>query len=127
MKVNKEVSKTLDPKYIDVLERLDWDVIDYTDDGRVEIEKYSPAGEEFSVCVDIEDFPQSVQWFADVFDQDEHIEMWIGARQSGVSGVPSTRELVEDAAAIAEMLQELADALCNVDDEGDFEQDASAT
>ena len=31
------------PKYIDVLESLDWRVCDYTNDGRVEIENYSPA------------------------------------------------------------------------------------
>lgn len=37
--------------------------------------------------------------------------MWISARRNGTRGVPSTRELVEDAAAIDAMLKELAEAL----------------
>lgn len=35
----------LDQKHVDILESLDWTINGYTDDGRVEIEKYSPAGE----------------------------------------------------------------------------------
>lgn len=35
--------KKLKKKYLDVLENLDWSVIGYTDDGRVEIESSSPA------------------------------------------------------------------------------------
>ena len=37
--------------------------------------------------------------------------MWILARHSGVSGIPTASELVKDADAIREMLLELADAL----------------
>lgn len=43
--------------------------------------------------------------------KDEHIEMWILARRSGTSGVPSAKELVEDAQAIDDMLRELSCAL----------------
>ena len=32
-------------EYLDILEKRDWSVSSYTDDGRVEIEWYSPAGE----------------------------------------------------------------------------------
>lgn len=39
--------KKLEQKYLDVLEKHEWAVSSYTDDGRVEIEKYSPAGEDF--------------------------------------------------------------------------------
>ena len=103
--------KKLDQKYIDVLEKNDWSVSSYTGDGRVELEKYSPAGEDFLVCLDVENFPKAVREYAAGFDIDEHIEMWIEARHNGVSGVPSTRELVEDAEAIDAMLKELAEAL----------------
>lgn len=108
--------KKLKKKYIDALESLDWSVSSYTDDGRIEIETFSPAGEDLCVCVDVEDFPDSVAKCAEYFDQDEHIEMWIMARNNGVSGVPSTRELVKDAEAIEEMLQDLASALREAED-----------
>lgn len=96
--------------YRDVLERLGWSFTD-DGDGNIELEKYSPAGEDFIVTVGAENFVDNVKEYAAYFDQDEHIEMWIQARRGGTRGVPSTRELVEDAAAIDAMLKELAEAL----------------
>ena len=52
-----------------------------------------------------------LQEYASDFDVDDHIEMWIEARHNGVQGVPNTRTLVEDAEAIQDMLDELAEAL----------------
>lgn len=102
------------PKYIDVLESLDWCICDYTNDGRVEIENYSPAGEDLIVCVEVENFPESVYEYARDFDADEHAEMWFGHRGEG--GCPSSvRELIDDADAIKEMLEELADKLIEVE------------
>lgn len=103
-------------KYIDVLEARDWAVSSYTNDGRVELETYSPAGEDFCICVEVENFPEAIAKYAADFDPDEHIEMWIEGRNNGVRGVPSTRELVKDAENIDKMLQELADALRVVDE-----------
>lgn len=103
--------KKLKKKYIAVLEKMDLSVSSYTDDGRVEIETYSPAGEDFIMCVEVENFPRAVAEYAAGFDVDEHIEMWIEAKRSGTNGVPSARELVRDAEAIDKMLDELADAL----------------
>lgn len=103
--------KELEQKYIDILEQNDWNVSSYTEDGRVEIGKYSPAGEDFSIIVEVENFPESVREYANNFDADEHAEMWIEARGK-VNGVPnSIRELIEDAEEIQEMLNELADTL----------------
>ena len=49
---------------------------------------------------------------------DEHVELWVDSR--GKNGVPgSIRELVKDAEAIDKMLQELADALAEVEDDDD--------
>ena len=42
--------------------------------------------------------------------------MWIEARKNGVSGVPSTRELVKDAEDIDKMLQEIAAALSRAEE-----------
>lgn len=103
--------KELEQKYIDILEENDWTVSSYTDDGRVELQKYSPAGEDFSAIVKVEDFPSSVRKYAHDFDAEEHATMWIEARGK-VNGVPdSIRELIDDAEEIQEMLNELADAL----------------
>lgn len=103
--------KELDQKYVDILESLEWVVNSYTGDGRVEIEKCSPAGEDFSICVAVNDFPKAVFEYAEDFDVDEHIAMWIEARKNGTGGVPAARELVHDAEEIEKMLQELSDAL----------------
>ena len=106
--------KKLEQKYLDVLEKHEWAVSSYTDDGRVEIEKYSPAGEDFSICVEVENFPDAVMEYYESFDIDDHIDMWVEARRNGVSGIPSTRRLAIDAEAIDEMLKELAYALTEV-------------
>lgn len=39
--------KELEQKYIEILKENDWSVSSYTEDGRVELETYSPAGEDF--------------------------------------------------------------------------------
>ena len=93
--------KKLKKKYLAVLEKLGW----------VEIEKHSPAGEDFLMCVEAENFPDAVREYYLDFDVDEHIEMWIEARRNGTGGVPSTRELVKDAEDIEKMLEELSDTL----------------
>lgn len=80
--------KELAEKYMDVLEKLDWSVCGYTEDDRVELENYSPAGEDLIICVDVPDFPKSVAEYADGFDVDEHVELWIESR--GKDGVPGT-------------------------------------
>lgn len=104
----------IEPKYEDILESLGWRVCDYTGDGRVEIENYSPAGEDLIVCVEVENFPESVYEYARDFDVDEHAEMWVEHRGEG--GCPSSvREIIDDADAIKEMLEELADRLAEVE------------
>lgn len=56
-------------KYIDVLEARDWAVSSYTNDGRVELETYSPAGEDFCICVEVENFPEAVMKYWEDFDR----------------------------------------------------------
>lgn len=106
--------KRIREKYLEILEKHDWRVSSYTDDGRVELEKWSPAGEDFIMCVSVKDLPGSVMEYYNNFDVDDHIEMWVEARRNGVSGVPNIRALVEDAEAIEEMLKTLAGALAAV-------------
>lgn len=94
--------------YLDILEKREWSVCDYTDDGRVELEWYSPAGEDFIVCVKVENFPDEILDYSDSFDPDEHIAMRIEAKQNGTKDVPGARQIVHDAEEIEKELDELA-------------------
>ena len=82
----------------------------------VELSKYSPAGEDFSMIIDfdkgniIESFLDNLKDYIDDFDIDKHVEMWIPVRGKG--GCPSSiSELVEDAKDIKEMVKELYEKL----------------
>ena len=93
------------------IETLGWDV--YCDgDGWVELSQFSSAGEDFSFTVSANNLIEDVKDYAESFDSEEHAAMWYDAGQSGVRGVPSLHELVEDADAIQEMLNDLAINLC---------------
>lgn len=102
-------------EYVDVLEEHGWRVSSYTDDGRVEIETETPAGEDFIVCVEVECFPEQVAMYAQDFDVDEHIAMWIEAKKNGDSNVPPARVLVHDTEEIEKMLYSLAEELYAAD------------
>lgn len=100
----------IEQKYIDVVEGLGWNILGDLNDTRVELQKESLAGEDFVFGVDTADFLKEIIEYADGFDIDEHVELWVEHRGEG--GCPSTvRELVEDAEDIKEMLKTLADAL----------------
>lgn len=98
--------------YEEVFEDLEWTCL-RDDDGSLELEKHSPAGEDFIFNIEGEDIPSEVAEYAKDFDKDEHVELWVNGR--GERAVPGTiRELMEDAEAIQNMLNELAEALASV-------------
>lgn len=98
--------------YEDVFDKLEWRVYK-CNDRTLELEKYSPGGEDFIFDIDGKDIAQEVAEYTRDFDVDEHVELWVGGR--GKRGVPDTvRELVDDADAIKKMLVELAEALESV-------------
>ena len=98
-------------EYLDILEKREWSVSGYTDDGRVELEWWSPAGEDFLVCVNVENFPDEILDYSDDFDPDEHIEMWVEARANGRQDVPGARRLAKDAEDIQKELDDLLETL----------------
>jgi len=99
----------MNKKLKQVCENLDWTVREYEND--IELQKYSPAGEDFFFTVNKENFLTEVINYAEYFDADEHAEMWVDNMHT-VSGVPqSIRTLIDDADAIKEMLLELANKL----------------
>ena len=92
-----------------VCEELDWHVNE--EDGEYYLSKYSPAGEDFGFYVPKHNPYKGVQDYSDNFDPDGHCIMWITDR-GFTSGAPqSVRALIDDAEAIADMLDELATRL----------------
>lgn len=77
-------------KVIAKIESLEW-AVTAGDDGSLELEKYSPAGEDFIFEVKGEDVASEVREYADDFDTDDHVEMWVMARHN-VSGVPNIEQ-----------------------------------
>lgn len=78
----------------------------------VEMIKYSPAGEDFSMIVDFNADNQAETFLRDLrecvynFDPDEHVEMWLPQRGKG-DCPGSIRELLDDADSIKKMCEEL--------------------
>ena len=102
-------------EYVDILEEHGWRVSSFTEDGRVEIETETPAGEDFIVCVKVERFPEQVAMYAQDFDVDEHVALWINAKKNRTSNIPPARILVHDAEEIEQMLYSLAEDLYAAD------------
>ena len=112
-------------KMIQIAESYGW-AVDMDSDS-IEFNQCSPAGEDFSFTVltkdasDAESLAAEVRSYADSFDTEEHVKMLVDA-QGSVSGVPDIKTLVEDADAIQEMLNDLADALENGNADTDDEE-----
>lgn len=102
---------TITEKQIEVMESLDWRIHDSGED--IEIENYSPAGEDLVFTLYGETLLEAVTELYESYDAEEHAELWIDNR--GKNGVPeSIRELLDDADSIEEMLRELAVAIREV-------------
>ncbi len=104
--------------YPKILDKLGWSIRDRGErNGEFccDIAQRSPAGEDFSFGIWFdgtpEDFVHQVKEYAYWFSPDEHIDMWVEARNNKVNGVPDTRTLAKDAEEIGEMLDKLAEAL----------------
>lgn len=95
--------------WIDTCEKLGWDV---TDEGNgFYISQYSPAGEDFGFSIEGKNPKDEIIDYYQDFDVDEHVTMLIMARESGIRGIPTVRELVHDAEKIESMLEDLAIAV----------------
>lgn len=101
-------------KILQRVEEFEWSYDIY--DSYVELNRFSPLGEDFGMCIDFnrtdktKSFLENLREYAYNFDVDEHVEMWLPSRGKG--GCPSSiAELVEDAVAIKEMIEELYEEL----------------
>ena len=106
--------KSLNNDIMDILENNDISVLSIEKQGKdyvSELEWYSPAGEDVIIVVWFDGtnggFVDGFTKYAFDFDPDEHAEGWVEYRGKG--GCPSSiRELIEDADAINEMLEDVA-------------------
>lgn len=99
-------------------EELDWKVTK-NDDGSIDFEKYSPAGEDFIFTVDGKNIAAEVRDYYEGFDPDDYAEIWVALkREPGAEhlGIPDIRTLIKDADDIDEMLAELSAALDKVEE-----------
>ena len=117
-------------KYI---EGKGWVISDcsFNEDIDWEISKHSPAGEDFCFNIQcsnaVEDAINAIAEYTNSFDEEEHIKMWLNAKDidNNRLNVPSITELVEDAKNIKQMLTELSEGLESEPelDKKDFEPD----
>ena len=94
---------------LDIAESQGWSITG-TGDG-MELEAWSPAGENLIFYLDGNDIPAEVREIADDFSPDDHAGEMYEAGENGLSGVPPLSVLVEDAKEIEGMLDSLAEAL----------------
>lgn len=108
--------RNLKDQLIKKAEELGWKVT-ISEGHEWEFKQSSPAGEDFFFSINANEHKEvwrEVRRYANDFDPDEHIEMWVLAKYQGGKNIPSIRKLVEDADDINEMLDKLADALYEV-------------
>lgn len=100
----------LKKEYREALEDLGWTIDGpYENDGNpcIEIESYSPAGENLVYTLFLEDITQDAWNLYEDFDPDKHAAEWYGQ-----PGAPARlRVLLDDADEIDRMLRQVAKAL----------------
>lgn len=84
---------------------------DFKEDRSIDLQFFSPLGEDFWFTIYFDgqpaDFIYQFCSYQQGFDPDEHAAMWIANR--GKHGTPSSvRDLIDDADAIDDRLQEIA-------------------
>lgn len=79
-------------------------------DEKLELEFYSNAGEDCIFTVSKEDFVTDLYHLSEDWDPEEHVEMWIEAKQDrSRTDIPNVFTLVEDAKWIQSFLKEIAE------------------
>lgn len=95
-------------------EELDWKV--NIGESCWEFQKHSPAGEDFFLSISGEDVVDELLEYYEEFDTEDHVMGLMEAKKNGLQGAPSLRELVEDADDIEKMIEDLYDALHDVEE-----------
>lgn len=99
-------------KILDALADNNWKTYIDTEDNFIELEWYSPAGEDFSLSFDVNDDDDFLSQLYDAyinFDTEQH-----AVENYGTLGAPGLRVLLDDADAIEDELKRLWCALSKV-------------
>lgn len=103
---------------LSAMEGLGWEVdfrVDNDNDVKeLELSNYSNLGEYLVYTINGTTPKELAIEIMDIyanFDVGEHVESWVNLKMEGVKGVPSVKELIEDAQEIAKMLKELSDTV----------------
>ena len=101
---------------INAMEGLGWEVDFrvYDDAKELELSSYSNLGEYLVYTINGTTPKELAIEIMDIyanFDVGSHVEFWVEAKMEGVKGVPSVKELIEDATEIEKMLKELSETV----------------
>ena len=99
-------------KILDALADNNWKPYIDTDNNSIDLEWYSPAGEDFLLSFDVKDDDDFLSQLYDAymdFDSEQH-----AIENYGMRGAPSLRALLDDADAIEDELKRLGFALSKV-------------
>lgn len=92
-------------KILDALDDNNWKPYIDTEDNSIELEWYSPAGEDFLLSFDVKDDDDFLSQLYDAyinFDTEQH-----AVENYGMRGAPGLRVLLDDADAIEDELKRL--------------------
>ena len=101
-------------KILDALSDNNWTPYTNTDDDSIDLEWYSPAGEDFLLSFDVKDDDDFLSQLYDAymdFDPEQH-----AIENYGMRGAPGLRSLLDDADAIEDELKRLWCALSKVEE-----------
>lgn len=99
-------------KILDALDDNNWNLYIDTEDNFIELEWYSPAGEDFLLSFDVKDDDDFLSQLYDAyinFDTEQH-----AVENYGMRGAPGLRVLLDDADAIEDEIKQLWCALSKV-------------
>lgn len=99
-------------KILDALDDNNWNLYIDTEDNFIELEWYSPAGEDFLLSFDVKDDDDFLSQLYDAyinFDTEQH-----AVENYGMRGAPGLRVLLDDADAIEDEIKRLWCALSKV-------------
>lgn len=97
-----------------ILENQDWKLEEMYNNEKelvITISSMSDAGEDLyeTIYVQPDDtLSHAFYVWAESFDPEEHVKMWLDAKEHGTQGVPDLFTLVEDAKSIEEAFENLA-------------------
>lgn len=118
MKSKTDAEIRLISAIIETAESLDWECEYDSAEDRLSIRTVTSAGEDISHDISCHDDKKISELLVDIyddFDEEEHVELWINARNKGVPGVPNIFKLVDDAKEIKGMYEDLMIAVAAVE------------